>query len=203
MKRREFLMAVPVAAVGLAREAAAAANRGAAAASAEIAETKLVSAAEPGQQLVVSGTIYGPDGVTPARGVRLFLYHTDTQGYYSQPRDNSREARIRGWVPADEQGRYRFRTIQPAHYATGARPPAHIHTHLYGPDMPAHWMDSFLFADDRYLTAEQVSESRKLGEFSPIMQGNARGGVLYCARDIRLNPGVYERNRLVNGWYRN
>lgn len=194
MKRRDFLVAVPVAAVGLANGAAA---------SGDVAETKLVAASEPGKPLVVSGTIYAADGVTPARGVRLFLYHTDTEGYYSRPVSNPRESRIRGWVTADERGRYRFRTIKPAHYANNQGNAAHIHTHLHGPDMPAHWIDSFLFAGDRYLHPRQVEEGRSQGTFSPVMQISERGGVLHCTRDIRVDPSLFERNRLVDGWYRN
>jgi hypothetical protein len=29
------------------------------------------------------------------------------------------------------------------------------------------------------------------------------GGVIVCRRDIRLDPATAERNRLVDGWYRN
>lgn len=195
MNRRRFLLATPMMAAGLAN--------GAATASSDAAETRLVAASEPGKPLVVSGTIYAADGVTPARSVRLFLYHTDAEGYYSRPRDNPRDARIRGWVMADERGRYRFRTIKPAHYANNQGNAAHIHTHLHGPDMPAHWIDSFLFAGDRYLHPQQVAEGQRMGALSPVMQISERGGVLYCTRDIRINPALFERNRLVDGWYRN
>lgn len=197
MKRREFLFVAPVAAAGLASQAMRAA------ASVETVETKLVAASEPGKPLVVSGTIYAADGVTPARGVRLFLYHTDTDGYYSRPVSIPRQSRIRGWVTPDERGRYRFRTIKPAHYAGSSGNAAHIHAHLHGPGMPAHWIDSFLFAGDPYLRPQQVAEGRRLGTFSPVMEISERGGVLHCTRDIRINPAVFERNRLVDGWYRN
>ncbi len=203
MKRREFLVAAPIAVASVRVGNADPLALNAAAPAGNLPETELVDRNEPGVALVVSGTIYAPDGTTPARGVRLFLYHTDAKGYYSYPHDNPRQSRIRGWVATDEQGRYRFRTIRPAHYASGWRGAAHIHTHVHAPDAPAHWIDSFLFADDRYLAAAQRAEGLKLGALSPVMQVSERGGIAYCTRNIRLDPRLYERNRLIDGWYRN
>ncbi|MGH9789937.1 MAG: hypothetical protein ACRD5W_01895 [Candidatus Acidiferrales bacterium] len=200
MKRREFLVAAPIAVASVSVRDAGTLAPNATASASSVPETQLVARDEPGVALVVSGAIYGPDGSTPARGVRLFLYHTDAQGYYSYPRDNPRDSRIRGWVTANEQGRYRFRTIRPAHYASGWRGAAHIHTHVHAPDAPVHWIDSFLFADDRYLAKEQRAEGLKLGALSPVMQVSERGGVAYCTRDIRLEPRLCERNRLVDDW---
>src|SRR6476469_8749496 len=39
---------------------------------------------EAGPRMVISGTIYKPDGKTPAPGVILYVYHTDQTGHYSK-----------------------------------------------------------------------------------------------------------------------
>jgi len=90
---------------------------------------------EPGQPLVVRGVIFAPDGRTPARGVRMSVYHTDTEGYYSRPVSNPRSARLRGTLLTGDDGRYELRTILPGHYP-GTTIERHIHVHLTPPDLP-------------------------------------------------------------------
>src|SRR5688572_1615210 len=48
-------------------------------------ETKIENAADPGEPMIIEGTIYKKDGKTPAPGVILYVYHTDAKGYYSNP----------------------------------------------------------------------------------------------------------------------
>src|SRR4029453_12669266 len=38
---------------------------------------------EPGERLIVTGRVFGPDGVTPVPGASVYVYHTDVKGYYS------------------------------------------------------------------------------------------------------------------------
>src|SRR5215212_565756 len=82
--RREFLLAM---------SAAAAFGRTSGAA---VRSPALVGSREAGRRIVVRGRVFAPDGRTPAAGVRLFVYHTDAEGHYSQPQDDPRLARIRG-----------------------------------------------------------------------------------------------------------
>jgi protocatechuate 3,4-dioxygenase beta subunit len=164
----------------------------------------IASASEPGQRLVVTGTIVGTDGRTPLANMRLSLYHTDTDGYYSRPVDDSRNARLRGSLVTDASGRYEIRTIWPGHYPGGGNP-RHIHVHFAGPDVPEHWIDSFLFEGDRYLRSVEAERSAAAGRQFAYVMAMTRGGdgIIRCTRDIRLDREVAERNRLVNGWYRN
>jgi hypothetical protein len=48
--------------------------------------------------------------------VRLFVYQTDADGYYTRPRSNPRQARLRGSVTTDARGAYRIDTIHPGSY---------------------------------------------------------------------------------------
>ncbi|MGH9330707.1 MAG: hypothetical protein ACRD09_09705 [Vicinamibacterales bacterium] len=159
---------------------------------------------EPGQPLVVTGTIVGTDGRTPLANMRLSVYHTDADGYYTRPVSNPRNARLRGSLVTDASGRYEIRTIWPGHYP-GTRNPRHIHVHLAGLTAPEHWIDSFLFDGDPFHGADDLGRSRELGSRFAFVMPMTRGGdgVIRCARDIRLDLATADRNRLVDGWYRN
>jgi protocatechuate 3,4-dioxygenase beta subunit len=163
-------------------------------------EATLVGPQEPGQRLAVAGRVIRPDGA-PASGVRLSVYHTDAEGYYARPVSDPRRARIRGSVVTGDDGRYAFHTIQPGRYPD-FRAAAHIHVHVEGAGHPEHWIESFLFEGDPHLSPRELA-GREAGSFSHVMalRRDAQG-VLQARRDIRLDPALAERNRLVDGWYR-
>src|SRR6266550_3140074 len=43
----------------------------------------MVTDNEPGEPLIISGVMYGPDGRTCMEAVNLWVYHTDATGHYS------------------------------------------------------------------------------------------------------------------------
>lgn len=159
---------------------------------------------EPGTRLSMSGTIYGPDG-EPAPGVKMFLYHTDAEGYYSRPFSDPRRSRLRGTVWTDARGRYAFDTVKPGHYAGVSQPPPlHIHVHLEPPQLPDHWVDSFYFEGDAQLQPGVAARARGLERFSNVVTLKpGESGVLQGVRDFRIDPEAAVRNRLADGWYRN
>jgi catechol 1,2-dioxygenase len=114
--------------------------------------SKLTDPGEPGEVLVVSGTVYGPDCRTPLPGALLDVWQADHAGQYdiSQPAglDERENFRLRGRLLTDARGRYEIETIVPGRYPippglpgleqyAGRTRPAHIHfivMHpLYGP----------------------------------------------------------------------
>jgi protocatechuate 3,4-dioxygenase beta subunit len=145
----------------------------------------IAPASEPGQRLVVSGTVYAPDGVTPAPGVIVYAYQTDASGEYHN--DAQRVARLHGWAKSDAAGRYEFRTIHPGAYP-GRTIPAHIHLHIYGGGYPLQWADGLHFAGDRLLTADEVRRSSAAGRFATICAiTRDGGGVEHCTFNIRAS----------------
>lgn len=142
---------------------------------------------EPGERLVMSGTIFQPDGKTPAEGVVLYVYHTDATGYYS-PDDDPYNPRLRGWMKTGADGKYEFRTIKPAPYPRRATP-AHIHAQVYSDKMPEHSIDEYLFEGDPLITP---AEKKKLltgrgGSSSIVKLTRDSSGVLTGVRDIKLD----------------
>lgn len=146
--------------------------------------TTVAPATEPGEPLVMTGTIYEADGRTPARGILLYVYHTDATGYYNQP--NRLPARLRGWLRTGGDGRYEFHTIKPGPYP-GRSDPAHIHATLSRADYPEYWIDSYWFAGDPRITQDKLAQLTGRGGFEPIVkltrdtQGTWRG-----VRDLKL-----------------
>lgn len=103
-------------------------------------------------QLEISGTVYRPDGTTPAEGVILYVYQTGRSGKYTEVSGATgwgrRHGLHRGWLKTDENGRYIIRTFRPGSYG---RLPAHIHTTVLEPNGRYYYIGDFLFSDDPYL----------------------------------------------------
>ena len=147
---------------------------------------KIVPDNEPGEPLIVTGTIYSPDGKQPLEGITLFVYQTDATGVYTTSGGDNRGTRIHGVMRTNAQGRYEFRTIKPGSYPN-SRNPAHIHAYVSGPGYPEYWIDEYLFADDPFVKDEDKRKASGQGTFSPILSPT-RGadGILRVVRDIRI-----------------
>jgi protocatechuate 3,4-dioxygenase, beta subunit len=151
-------------------------------------KTTLTAPGEPGEPMVVSGRIYGPDGRTPAAGATLYVYHTDARGLYSE-RDavgGPPDPRINGRMKTGADGRYEFHSIKPASYP-GTRNPAHIHAQVSGAGIAEQRIHEYWFEGDPFINADVRKRFEGLGTFSPVMPVK-RGddGVLRCVRDIKL-----------------
>lgn len=101
----------------------------------------------PGERLVISGTVYASDCVTPLPNALIEVWQADANGQY----DRSPPFTLRAQMRTDNSGRYEFYTIRPGSYDTfnGTRP-AHIHYWVsYADNDPL--ATRLLFADDPYL----------------------------------------------------
>lgn len=60
----------------------------------------------------------------------------------------------------------------------------------------------FLSEGDPFLGERDLVALREEGRFGHVMRVTHEGSVQRCRRDIRLDGDLAERNRLVDGWYR-
>ena len=147
---------------------------------------QIASPEEPGERLVVSGTIFAPDGKSPLPGIILSVYQTDATGRYSTSGGNNRNTRLHGSMRTNGEGRYEFHTIKPASYP-GSKIPAHIHAYVSGPDYPEYWIDEYWFDDDPFVTTEERRKITAAGSFNPILKlTRTSDGVLHGTRDIKI-----------------
>jgi protocatechuate 3,4-dioxygenase, beta subunit len=152
---------------------------------------RLAPAGEPGESLTLEGTIYKPDGKTPAPGVVLYVYHTDATGRYSPAKDQRngrRHGHLRGWVKTDANGRYSFSTIRPASYPN-SRNPQHIHPIVIESSSRYYWIDDYMFADDPVLTDNEKNRLQGRGGPGVITLTRVSGG-WKGKRDIILGRGI-------------
>lgn len=119
--------------------------------------TTIAGPDEPGEPLVLSGTVYQPDGRTPARDVVLYAYHTNREGVYPKRGGETGNARrhgyLRGWLRTNNRGQYEITTIRPGSYPTRSEP-AHIHVTVKAPGKEEYWIDDFVFEGDPLLQEE-------------------------------------------------
>jgi len=146
----------------------------------------VLAEARPGlQALVVSGTVYAPDGETPAAGVTMYVYQTDETGRYAER--GAKAPRIRGWMTTDAQGRYEYRTFRPAPYP-GSSVPAHVHVQLWGSGYWPQWGTTLKFADDPLLPERERSRSAEAGRFAWVCAPAVEiDGSQRCRHDLRLS----------------
>ena len=75
---------------------------------------------EPGEKLLITGTIFKSDGVTPYPDVILYAYHTDNSGHYSRKGDENGfqkwHGHLHGWCKTGSNGKYEIQTLRPARY---------------------------------------------------------------------------------------
>lgn len=139
-------------------------------------------------KLKLTGTIYKPDGKTPAPNVVMYIYQTNTEGKYPKVGNEKGWAKmhgyIRGWIKTDSSGKYTFYTFQPGSYGTG---PAHIHAIVLEPDGRYYFIDDFNFKGDPNLGTE--NNNKKQGG-PGIVDLKREGSVYRAERNIILGLNI-------------
>ena len=149
-------------------------------------KTTIVAEGEPGEPLIITGTIYSPDGKTPLEGINLSVYQTDAGGRYTTTGGDNRNTKIHGAMRTNATGRYEFKTIRPGSYP-GSRNPQHIHAYVSGPEYPEYWIDEYHFNDDPFITDEDRKKYGSQRSFSSILTlKRENDGVWRGVRDIKI-----------------
>lgn len=144
-----------------------------------------------GQKLKLTGTIYKKDGITPAKGVILYIYHTDQKGIYATKGNETgwgkRHGYIRGWIKTGADGRYTFYTLLPGHYPDRSSP-RHIHPLVLEPDGKYYYINEWHFSGDPYLTAKEIKKEPYGG--SGLVTLRKEGDLWVAERDIILGLNI-------------
>ena len=143
---------------------------------------RIAAPAEPGDRLVISGTVLRADGRTPAANVVLLAYHTNVKGIYPRRSDGNRRGTLQGTLRTDAKGRYRIDTIRPGGYP-GRVDPAHIHLVVQPEGRAEFYIDEIVFDDD-----PRVDRVRGRKGYA-IVKVAKRNGVWIGTHDIVLPSG--------------
>lgn len=147
---------------------------------------------EDNDKMVVEGKIFKRDGVTPAVGIILYIYHTDSKGLYSKGASQKlgiRHGHIRGWIKTGEDGSYRFYTCKPAPYPE-RNSASHIHPVIKEPGTNEYYIDNYVFEGDPLLTAAERKKMQNRGGSGIVKLTRNSKGWLVAKRDIILGLNI-------------
>lgn len=134
---------------------------------------RLASEDEPGERLLVRGTVRNPDGEA-LPGTSLDIWQADAAGRYSGFHPDAKPGNLRGRTTTGEDGRYEIQTVVPAPYmiphqgptgrlleTLGRHPwrPAHIHL-IAAQDGYRTLTTQIYFEGDQYLDSDSVTAAR-------------------------------------------
>jgi protocatechuate 3,4-dioxygenase beta subunit len=157
-----------------------------------VGKTTIITIDEPGEHLIVSGTIYD-NAREPAGNALIYIYQTGSNGWYSDKayhisgmEGDHRHARLFGYLKTDANGRYEFRTVRPNGYP-GSELPAHIHIFVEIADGPEKQGigTEIQFEDDPRLTSRMRERSNQEGA---LIRRSRRGsdGILRVEADLSV-----------------
>src|SRR5687768_8559258 len=150
--------------------------------------TVLSKKSDKDEPMVISGTIFQPDGKTPAPNILIYFYHTDIEGYYGR-RGEVRDGHFRGWLLTGADGKYEFSSIRPAPYPNRTEA-AHVHMTLTGRSFKEDSINTILFEGDKFIREQERSSVGKWGDPNPILKlDKGADGILRGTRSEERRVG--------------
>lgn len=145
-------------------------------------------------KLLLSGTIYEPDGKTPAEDVIMYIHHTNAEGVYptrgGEEGWERRHGYLRGWIKTGSDGKYSFYTQIPRSYPDRSEP-AHIHPFILEPDGRYYWLESIFFEGDPLLSKRTLpAPGEWRGGDTGILELQKGEEMATIQRDIVLGKNV-------------
>lgn len=145
----------------------------------------------------ISGTIFLQDGVTPAKDVILYVYHTDEKGLYSKKEGATgwaiRHGFNRGWVKTAADGKYCFYTMKPAPYPKSTIS-AHIHPTILEPNGKYYWLEDYYFEGDSFLTDKEINPTLPKGGTMGVLKLTKEGNNFVATRNFILGKNIPNYN---------
>lgn len=145
---------------------------------------------EPGEVLIISGTVYKEDGMSPNPNIIMYAYQTDTNGYYSKKGTETGvqkwHGHLHGWCRTDSNGYYQIQTIRPARYPDNSMP-AHIHTAIKKENGEMYWISDFVFKDDGLVNDKYLATITNMVGGTGVVDIQKKAGNIWTGkRDIVL-----------------
>jgi len=162
-------------------------------------QTKLLGPDEPGQRLIVAGTVYSSDCRTRLPNTLIEVWQANDAGLYDTDKPGNfteRNAfRLRGMMLTDQQGNYEFETIMPGRYPippnlpglekyAGLTRPAHIHFRV-SESLHVPLTTQLYFRDDPFIAKDPWAGRKPSSAISLKQEGKFLRG----AFDIVLAKG--------------
>lgn len=142
-------------------------------------------------KILISGTIYQSDGVTPANDVILYISQPNENGDYELKKENGkRYVHHRAWVKTDASGHYAFYTFVPGNYVHN-RELKHIHPTIKEPGKPEYDLNAILFDNDPFLSKSCRKRLAKKG-IDNILMLEKKDTMYVATKDIILEKEVME-----------
>ncbi|CAN5597407.1 hypothetical protein BH10ACI1_BH10ACI1_26370 [soil metagenome] len=150
-------------------------------------KTALSKKSDKDEAMIISGTVFGSDGKTPAPNILIYFYHTDSDGFYGRKGDGEAlHGHFRGWLLTGTNGKYEFSTIKPAPYP-GRDIPAHIHSTMTGINFKENGNNTIWFEGDKLISQKERDMAEKKDEFNFILKlEKGADGILRGTRNIQL-----------------
>lgn len=138
-------------------------------------------------KLKITGTIYQSDGVTPAKGVILYIEQPNEEGSYEMvEKDSKRYVHHRTWIKTNENGDYTFFTFVPGKRLS-SRKLMHIHPVIKAPNMEEYDLPVYLFDEDPKLSKICRKRLNKQGRIDSILTLEKKENIFIAKRDIILS----------------
>lgn len=142
-------------------------------------------------KILITGTVYEEDGVTPAEGVILFVHQTNREGVYPTRGNETgwqkRYGYIHGWVKTGADGKYSFYTFKPGSYGNT---PAHIHPLILEPNGKYYWVGSYFFETDPKLNNAHLNPEGPRGGSMGVLSLQKENGILVGQRNFILGKNI-------------
>jgi catechol 1,2-dioxygenase len=154
-------------------------------------QTQLLGPDEPGQRLMVAGTVYGSDCRTRLPNALIEVWQANDAGLYDTDKPGNfteRNAlRLRGMMLTDQKGNYEFETIVPGRYPippnlpglekyAGLTRPAHIHFRV-SESLHVPLTTQLYFRDDPFIAKDPWASRKPSSVISLKQEGKfLRGG---------------------------